>query len=345
MRCTGSLFVIGVYHCATAILLETHMSPPLLFCNIGWMREYQGQTATDKIIGGGRYVRIQKRGHEVCNFVAARGRVFGYVQPVGRHIRLEKLGASKDAATLSGVDVVVTAHRPGGNTVIVGWYRNATVYRDPQPLTTATALHRKNGIDSFRYEAREQDVKLLDHNHRTEVVPRGKNGMGQSNVWYADKASMPWLNRVRRLLDHGNTAGYRNGKRPPPDAFKNAQVEAAAMAHVWQHYEELGYELEDVSKENRGWDLEATSGSLTLRIEVKGLSGKAASIELTPNEYRAFLANAMDYCLCVVTGCLSAPALSVCTFNLVSGSWAVEAGSSLRSVTIRERTAAQITLK
>jgi len=94
----------------------------LLFCNIGWMREYQGQTATDKIIGGGRYVQIEKRGHEVCNFVAARGRTFGYVQPAGSHIKIEKLGATKGAARLTGVDVVVTAHRPGGNTVIVGWY-------------------------------------------------------------------------------------------------------------------------------------------------------------------------------------------------------------------------------
>lgn len=59
------------------------MPHPLLFCNIGWMREYQGQTATDKIIGGGRYVQIEKRGHEVCNFVVARGRMFGYVHARG----------------------------------------------------------------------------------------------------------------------------------------------------------------------------------------------------------------------------------------------------------------------
>lgn len=321
------------------------MPRPLLFCNIGWMREYQGQTATDKIIGGGRYVQIQKRGHEVCNFVVARGRMFGYVQPVGSHIKLEKLGATKGAAKLMGVDVVVTAHRPGGNTVIVGWYRNATIYRDPQPLTTATALHKKNGIDSFRYEAQAQDVRLLTPDHRTIVVPRGKGGMGQSNVWYADKASAPWLARVRRLIDEGNTAGHRNGKRPPPDAFRNAQVETVAMAHVWRHYEARGYELNDVSKENRGWDLEATSGSLTLRIEVKGLSGEVASIELTPNEYRAFVTKALDYRLCIVTGCLSEPELSICTFNLANENWTIEVGSDFRSVAIKERTAAQITLK
>jgi len=319
------------------------MPRPLLFCNIGWMREYQGQTATDKIIGGGRYVQIEKRGHEVCNFVAARGKVFGYVQPVGGHIKIERLGATRSAAQIAGVDVLVTARRPGGDTVIVGWYRDATVYRNSQLLVNLTALHKKNGVDRFWFEARAQNVKLLDPDHRTEVVPRGYGGIGQSNVWYADRAAVSWLARVRRLLEAGAYARVKR-KRPTPNAFKKAQVEAAAMAHVWKHYEDRGYELEDVSKENRGWDLEASSGSLTLRIEVKGLSGKTASIELTPNEYQAFLANALDYRLCIVTGSLAAPALSVSAFNLASGSWAIEAGSSLRIVAIKERTAAQVTL-
>lgn len=320
------------------------MVRPLLFCNIGWMRAYQGQTATDKIIGGGRYVQIEKRGHEVCNFVDARGTMFGYVQPVGTHLKLEKLAASKDDDRLAGVDVVITAHRPQGDTVIVGWYRNATVYREPQPLTKPTALHKKNGVDSFRFTARAQDTKLLHPDDRTEVVPRGKGGMGQSNVWYADKASTSWLARVRRLLDSGKTAGPRKGKRPPPDVFKNAEVEAAGMAKVWEHYEARGYDLEDVSKANLGWDLEATSGKLTLRIEVKGLSGKVANIELTPHEYTAFLAHALDYRLCIVTSALTAPALAVCAFNLVSDGWVVESGSNLRSVAVKERIAAQVTL-
>lgn len=320
------------------------MARPLLFCNIGWMRDYQGQTATDQIIGGGRYVQIERRGHEVCNFVDARGTRFGYVQPVGGHIKLERLGASSDADQLAGVDVVLTAHRPHGDTVIVGWYRNATVYRDLQSLTKPTALHKRNGVGSFRFKTRAQDAKLLHPDDRSEVVPRGKGGMGQSNVWYAEKASGAWLARVRRLLDGGKAAGPTKGKRPPPDVFKNAQVEAAAMARVWQHYVARDYKLDDVSKANRGWDLEATSGKLTLRIEVKGLSGKVANIELTPHEYKAFQKNALDYRLCIVTNALTAPALAVCAFNLVSDSWTVEAGSSLRRVTIKERTAAQVTL-
>jgi hypothetical protein len=299
---------------------------------------------TDRIIGGGRYVRIQKRGHEVCNFVDAGGFMFGYVQPVGSHIKLEKLGASKDADQLEGVDVVITAHRPRGDTVIVGGYRDATVYRDLQPLAMPTALHKKNGVCGFRFTSLVEDVKLLSPDDRSEVVPRGKGGMGQSNVWYAENASKAWITRVRQLLDGTKTFGPSKRKRLPPDVFKNAQVEDAAMNLAWAHYEARGYDLKDVSKANRGWDLEATSGKLTLRIEVKGLSGKVASIELTPNEYKALLKNALDYRLCIITDALASPVLDICAFNLVSGVWTVEAGSIRSSVTIKERTAAQVTL-
>jgi hypothetical protein len=323
---------------------ETFVPRPLLFCNVGWMRDYRGLTAMDQIVGGGRYVQIEKRGHEVCNFVARRGRLYGYVQPVGSQIRIEKLGAATDAARIDGVDVVLTAHRPKGDTVIVGWYRDATVYRELQPLTAPTALHRKNGVDTFRFTAAVRGARLLHPDDRSEAVPRGKGGMGQSNVWYAERAPAAWLARVRRLVDGGNPVQPKKGKRPPPDAFKNAQVEAAAMAHVWEHYEARGYELEDVSKLDRGWDLEARSGSLTLRIEVKGLSGKVASIELTPNEYKAFQTNALDYRLCVVTECLSGPTLSVCAFNVVSRAWTAEGSAGLRNITIKERVAAQVTL-
>lgn len=321
------------------------MPRPLLFCNIGWMRSYQGQTSDDKIIGGGRYVQVQERGHEVCNFVAARGRVFGHVQPVGAQIKIERLGASPQADELSGVDVVWTAHRPGGDTVIVGWYLDATVYRYAQDLTSPTALHRNNGIDSYRVEARASNATLLSHEQRTEVVPRGKGGLGQSNVWYAEEAPASFLTRVRNRLDGGVAATKgRPGKRPPPNVFQNQQVEKAAMDCVWTNYESLCYKITDVSKENKGWDLEASSGSLKLRIEVKGLSSSVAHIELTPNEYNAFKENALTYRLCIVTNCLTKPTLFVCAFNLAGGDWIVEDGTNLTKVTIKERAAAAVTL-
>ena len=121
-------------------------------------------------------------------------------------------------------------------------------------------------------------------------------------------------------------------------------VENAAMSYVWSHYLAQGYELEDVSKQNLGWDLEATSGTLKLRIEVKGLSSEAASIELTHNEYKAFIEKSLTYRLCIVTGALTEPALSICLINLASSEWEVETEDRYSTVKITERVAATITL-
>ena len=318
------------------------MPRSLLFCNVGWMSDYQGQTDDDKIIGGGRYVQIEKRGHEVCNFVASAGMVYGYVQPVGGRILIKKLGAPKKSESIDGIDVVITARRPGGDTVVVGWYGDATVYENIQPLSKPTATHKKNGVDSFRFSAKATNARLLPPEQRTLIVPRGKGGIGQSNVWYAQNASPTWLAQVRHLIETGSPAKPKHGKRPKPDHFRNALVEDAAMMYVWAHYEERGYVLDDVSKQNLGWDLEAVSGKLTLRIEVKGLSGKSPNIELTPNEYKAFVEKSHTYRLCIVSNALAVPSLATCFFNLASGQWAVESAESSQKVKITEHVAATV---
>ena len=325
---------------------EHSMQRPLLFCNIGWMKNYEGQTPDDRIIGGGRYVKVQERGEEVCNFVVTSGKVFGFVRPVrdGR-INVGKLGAPKNAVSIDGIDVVITARRPGGNTVVVGWFKNATVFEREQLVSDPSALHKSNGVKSYRYEAKAEDVKLLLPEQRTFVVPRGMSGMGQSNVWYADNATNTWLGQVRQLVEGVIPATQnRGGRRAKPDHFKNTMVENAAMSYVWSHYLAQGYELEDVSKQNLGWDLEATSGTLKLRIEVKGLSSEAASIELTHNEYKAFIEKSLTYRLCIVTGALTEPALSICLINLASSEWEVETEDRYSTVKITERVAATITL-
>ena len=101
----------------------------LLFCNTGWMEHFQGNTAADTIKGGGSYVTENGMGHEVCNFLPHHGKLFGYVQGGGQGINITRLGANKDDDQIDGITVVWTAKRPNGHTVVVGWYRDATVFR------------------------------------------------------------------------------------------------------------------------------------------------------------------------------------------------------------------------
>ena len=104
---------------------------------------------------------------------------------------------------------------------------------------------------------------------------------------------------------------------------KNAQVEKAAINTTTRHFENIGYTVKSVEKDNIGWDLEATRGK-KLFIEVKGLSGKALSVELTPKEYKCLEKKEDNYRLCVVTTALTNPDLYICRYSEKKGKWIVK---------------------
>lgn len=76
---------------------------PVLFCNVGWMKHYEGIDG-DSIERGGSYNK-DSIGHEVCNFSNINGKVYGYVQPTGQ-IKIERLGAGKSEEFAEGVTVI-----------------------------------------------------------------------------------------------------------------------------------------------------------------------------------------------------------------------------------------------
>lgn len=310
------------------------MGKHILFCNVGWMSRYQGITPSDKIVGGGAYVRIEQRGHEVCNFLPAKEKIYGYVQPHGSQIKIERIGASKNDDELSDVDVVFTARRPGaGGTVVVGWYKNATVFRHPQQVKWISKTHEKNGVDAHWVSTAAENFVLLPLDQRNIVVPRGKGGMGQSNIWFADSPVVStWVSKVRRTIGGGVIGKRRGGVPRQQDPLKKAKVEKAAIELVTAHYEAMGYIVNSVERDNVGWDLEASESGITLLLEVKGLSGSEAIAELTPNEYKQMSSNRKsDYRLCIVTSALSTPCLNVFSFNHVSGKWASETDAAVLS--------------
>ena len=77
----------------------------------------------------------------------------------------------------------------------------------------------------------------------------------------------------------------------------------------------------------KGWDLEAQGIDDTLLIEVKGLAGASAVIELTPNEYTQMQALRPRWMLFIVTNCLSPSQLATeVRFDSVKGCWLTRAG-------------------
>lgn len=186
---------------------------PILFCNIGWMERYDGIDG-DSIQRGGSY-NNDSIGHEVCNFTNANGKIYGYVQPTGR-INIEKLGAKKGEEFVDGVTVIWTAGPESGGTAVVGWYTNATVYRELQRISKPPKIHKKNGIKVYRISASASDVRLLPTYEREFMIPRAvKGGIGQSNIWYADKPeSAELVDKVLLLVERDS----RPDRLPDVDA-------------------------------------------------------------------------------------------------------------------------------
>lgn len=157
----------------------------MLFCNIGWMEHYQGVDNGDEISRGGEYNR-ENNGHEIYNFYDHGGMCYGYVKAVNQKIKIENIDKSASGADcIKHVTVVWTAGPPDGGTVIIGWYKDATVYRELQKIPCPTPQQENHGIKEYMIETDKKNAILLKPEERTFPIHRGKGGIGQSNVWYA----------------------------------------------------------------------------------------------------------------------------------------------------------------
>ena len=264
----------------------------VLFCHIGWMKRYQGQTRDDQLRGGGSYVADQKTGHEVCNFSQTQGRSYGYVQ-VGKErggryqegqINLERLGANSEQDKIGGATIVWTATDPNRQCrTVVGWYEEATIYRRFQTFAKQNALQTNNGIKGYWISAPASRCVLLTEKERGFEVPRMTKGFpGISPVWYAD--SQQSVAFVSATLSYIAATG--NG---------NAALETGSQQS--KQLIQLGRELEQASYFA---DSSISAGRERLLREVLQRRGQA--------QFRRALISAYGG-RCAVTGCDAVDAL------------------------------------
>lgn len=301
----------------------------ILFANIGWMTHYQGNTKHDQIKGGGSWSNEDK--HEVYNFLPIKGKCYGYVQPSNwGKIRIEKIDKNGVGDKVNHVLVVWTAPRPNnGGTYIVGWYKDATVYKSFQE-TNLVAREKYN----YNIVAKEEYCTLLPIDKRIFLIPRRNKGfMGQSNIWYAD-ADMEKVKKLRKeVIDY--IQNY--SKRKPVvsissltvDAEARKKVEIAAVEYVTKEYQSLGYKITSREKENVGWDLDAEKKDVKLKLEVKGVAQSQVSVHITQNEYQTMMANKDCYRLCVVTNAVQKPYLIVFIWKEELGAWVSDMDESI----------------
>jgi hypothetical protein len=312
----------------------------MVFFNVGWMKKYQGITGDDAIQGGGKYVSKNKFGHEIYNFADHNGRYYGYVQPSpGNTINIDRLGAHPSDEWIDDVLVVWVSTAPEGGSVIVGWYENARIYRYYQDAPRGSKRIYKGERCGYYCTADATNCVLLPVDSRTFSIPRRhKGGMGQSNVWYADKDEHRHIREevVRYIRNYKNKKPSNDvvrttfPQRGTTNPFRRQEIERAAVIRTIEYYERLGYTVTSVEKDHVGWDLEARQGKRLLLLEVKGLSGQSVAFDLTPNEFDKMNSNKDIYRICVLTGALSdTERLHIFSYSPDTGAWESDTGERL----------------
>lgn len=319
----------------------------IIFLNIGWMRNYKGITDTDKIYGGGKYVDDNEYGSEIFNFLPFKGNMYGYARCSGG-INIERIGADPGSNSVKDVLVVWVANSPSIGSCIVGWYKNAVLFREHQKAPKYSNRYYNGGYLGYIAKAKEKDCFLIPVSKRSLKVPRGKNGIGQRNIWYADNPkNKPFISKVIDLVYKNKYPSTRvkmkkKSSRWQVDFEKRKRVEISAIKSIWDYYERQGYSVYSVEKENKGWDLEAVKGKDALRLEVKGLSHNDISIDMSPNEYKKMNSHRNSYRICVVSNALrKKPTISIFIYSPVIKGWEDDIGKILN---ISEVVSARLTV-
>jgi len=238
----------------------------ILFCNIAYMKYYDVDIIEDKPIHGGKYVEETGNALEKYNFHdCLDGIVRGYVETkykdsyitaqFPKQLHIEKIdNSAKDKQSVDGVTVVFCAFSNiKRKTVIVGWYKNATVYRG------------RKLFDDRQYNilAKVSDTTLILEDDRNFLVPRASidrlgYGFGQSNIWYASEPQAgDYVNSVFEYIDNNTTEVFfeneqnyiENGEGKIVHVKKyerNAAAKSACIRHFGSKCVICGFESSNV---------------------------------------------------------------------------------------------------
>lgn len=192
----------------------------ILFCNIAWMKNYVGITEDDKPINGGKHIEEYQDGGEIYNFHDYDGKCLGYVMINSLVLEKHFDGVKKSDDYVDGVLVVWVATNEKQETRIVGWYKNARVYRDFQFRRSFT---NSNFNLDYNISADAMDCYLLPEENRTFHIERASQsgpgtGLGRSNVWYAESSFARTI-VIPKVLEYieGYKEGYKNSVHTEED--------------------------------------------------------------------------------------------------------------------------------
>jgi Protein NO VEIN, C-terminal len=222
-------------------------------------------------------------------------------------VNLERIEPGFKGDALTGVLVVFVARNPEkGGQYIVGWYKDAIVYREAQPSTAPERMQL-----GYYAETEIHRGTLLPEPRREQMVPRRKGALGIANVWYLydekgkSKVDAGWVDEALEFVDSyrledaasepqsesdaeiasilSGTIEKGSGYQSNPEIRKAIEKYAMCRAHKYLK-DHLGLNPEDCHTTNP-YDFECSrEDSTKLYVEVKGTQGDGRIVSLTRNE-------------------------------------------------------------
>ena len=162
----------------------------IVFCNVPWLKRYQGVTDDDKPINGGSYFEENEESAVCYIFQVHNHNCYGSSIYGGETLNIERIAnVGDDVDMINDVTVIWTALSEEGRK-IVGWYEHAEMYRNWQCFYD-NILDNGRGEWWYHFKTREENAYIIPINARQFEVPSattdGKGrGFGRSNIWYAD---------------------------------------------------------------------------------------------------------------------------------------------------------------
>lgn len=236
---------------------------PIILCRVVWAETYSDR---NEEIYAAKMTNphLHSYANERLNFANEDGHVYGFVERNESKIALEKLGASKNASEIDGVTVIWFASPRGDNRPrIVGWYENATAYRDAQ--NPPHGSHREGWQYSFK--AKYKDAHLVPVTQRFSLeVPaktrRTDKGFIGERFWFYPELSANYAKFLEgfQLVLRGQTpppgnrtseeqAAYEEGERYKIEIMvsaRNQKVTDAAKAKSKYNCQACGFNFEKV---------------------------------------------------------------------------------------------------
>ena len=310
----------------------------VLFARIGYMDYYQG-AADERPIGGGKF-NDDNIGYEACNFLSVENYIYGYFQPAGYKadginfgkINLQridpKIGNKEPKldnvlviffATDSELDIQATG--PVTRSVIVGWYKNATVYKERQHIVRSGV---DSELDGYYLKVKASDTFLLPKKNRAYRLGHSIRGEkegnpGQSNSFYLykedktlkdlHKVNFEWIpkaieyvnnykgpilqNDADIMMEKENTSNQKIDGLGFEEIEKiRKAIEKYSTAVTIKYLENEGFNVHEYNEQKQKicayepYDLLAYKNGSEFYVEVKGTRSLGTQVIFTKNEVK-----------------------------------------------------------